>query len=132
MGHGDKLREMIEAASQEGSKGVGWGMDRLVVVGRKPGGVVTGEGKDAGGNGGEDEESVAMSANKGPGAQERQTSGQGAVGAEAGGRAVTPEPSPTNAEASPAPAPPMDQAAPAKRSSRRASMLKLWKRMSLS
>lgn len=36
-GHGDTLREMIEAASHEGRRGVAWGMDRLVVVGRKPG-----------------------------------------------------------------------------------------------
>lgn len=33
--HGARLRELIEAASAEGRKGVGWGMDRLVVVGRK-------------------------------------------------------------------------------------------------
>lgn len=34
-GHGDHLRQLIEAASQESRTGVGWGMDRLVVVGRK-------------------------------------------------------------------------------------------------
>ena len=34
--YGDELRELIEAASQESRKGVGWGMDRLVVLGRKP------------------------------------------------------------------------------------------------
>ena len=33
--YGDTLRELIEAASQEGRSGVGWGIDRLVVAGRK-------------------------------------------------------------------------------------------------
>lgn len=42
-GHGDTLREMIEAASHEGRRGVAWGMDRLVVVGRKPGAIGSGE-----------------------------------------------------------------------------------------
>lgn len=42
-GHGDTLREMIEAASHEGRRGVAWGMDRLVVVGRKPGALGRGK-----------------------------------------------------------------------------------------
>lgn len=34
-GLGEKLRELIEKASQEASKGVAWAMERVVVVGRK-------------------------------------------------------------------------------------------------
>lgn len=38
------MRALIEEASREARRGVGWGMDRLVVVGRKGGvGVVGGE-----------------------------------------------------------------------------------------
>ncbi|KAM0797593.1 hypothetical protein BDR22DRAFT_824216 [Usnea florida] len=33
--HGDHLRNLIEKGSEEARKGVGWGMDRVVVVGRK-------------------------------------------------------------------------------------------------
>ena len=32
---GEKLRELIERASQEASKGIAWAMERVVVVGRK-------------------------------------------------------------------------------------------------
>ena len=51
------MRELIEKASQEASKGVAWAMERVVVVGRKGGddkGVESGaEGADVirGGNG---------------------------------------------------------------------------------
>ena len=34
-GQGEKLRELIEKASQDASKGVAWAMERVVVVGRK-------------------------------------------------------------------------------------------------
>ena len=34
---GEKLRELIERASQEASKGIAWAMERVVVVGRKEG-----------------------------------------------------------------------------------------------
>ena len=41
-GLGEKLRELIEKASQDASRGVAWAMERVVVVGRK-GGVGEGE-----------------------------------------------------------------------------------------
>lgn len=34
-GVGDRLRGLVEGAREEGRRGVGWGMERLVVVGRK-------------------------------------------------------------------------------------------------
>ena len=34
-GLGEKLRELIEKASQDASRGVAWAMERVVVVGRK-------------------------------------------------------------------------------------------------
>lgn len=37
-GLGEKLRELIEKASQDASRGVAWAMERVVVVGRKQGG----------------------------------------------------------------------------------------------
>ena len=37
-GEGERLRGMIEGGKGEGRGGVGWGMERLVVVGRKVGG----------------------------------------------------------------------------------------------
>lgn len=36
-GCGDRLRALVEGAREEGRAGVGWGMERLVVVGRKRG-----------------------------------------------------------------------------------------------
>lgn len=53
-GLGEKLRELIENASQDASRGVAWAMERVVVVGRKGevGGVVEGvEGVEKGGEG---------------------------------------------------------------------------------
>ncbi len=47
-GQGDKLRELIEKASQDASKGVAWAMERVVVVGRK-GEVVEDDGVEKGG-----------------------------------------------------------------------------------
>ncbi len=37
-GQGERLRGLVEGAGGEGRRGVGWGVERLVVVGRKGGG----------------------------------------------------------------------------------------------
>ena len=53
-GKGEYLRELIEKASEQGRKGVAWGMDKWVVVGRKPvEGDVSAESKDGRGEEGE-------------------------------------------------------------------------------
>ena len=125
---------MIEAASQEGRRGVGWGLDRLVVVGRKPG-VQAGVG------------TVALPNCEGAGRKGEMDGKESGKMQRDGGKDAAPitaavseedetEPAKSEQQTSsgpvpdPVPAPTSGEEAQAKGKGRRASLLRMWRRMS--
>lgn len=140
---------MIEAANQEGRTGVGWGIDRLVVVGRKPGvqseavtlALTEGEkdemnekkGGKMEGEGGKDAAPVAVGVAEDKKSEPTISKQQKSSHEVKNAKAATPLPSATTANPDPDPIPAsmptQHEEAQAKRNGRRASLLRIWKRM---
>lgn len=152
-GYGDRLREMIEAASEEGRMGAGWGIDRLVVVGRKPGvqaeavTVALTEGQESknedlrnekkggkmDGERGSDATPTAVRVAEEDHTEPTISKQQKRSEDVQQSKAATPLPSATTAnphpDPTPAPVPTSGDESQAKGKSRRASLLRIWKRM---
>ena len=144
---------MIEAASEEGRMGAGWGIDRLVVVGRKPGvqaeavTVALTEGQESknedmrnekkggkmDGERGSDATPTAVRVAEEDRTEPTISKQQKRHEDVQQSKAATPLPSATtanpNPDPTPAPVPTSGEESQAKGKSRRASLLRIWKRM---